>query len=77
MMARLILGLGNVDRERRLAFVRSHLREAYLDPAAGDPAGWRALIATLGDQGLNCEVATLRRLPFVVEIDPQLTAVLG
>ena len=73
---RLILGLRNVDREHRLAFVRSHLREAYLDPKSGDPKAWQALIAALGDEGLNFDVARLRTLPFVVEIGPLLIAAL-
>lgn len=40
---RVFLGLRDVDREQRLAFVRSHLREAYLDSVSGDPVMWRAL----------------------------------
>jgi hypothetical protein len=74
---RLMLGLKNVARAQRLQFVRSHLREAYLDPVAGDPVAWRALIAALGDEGLSCGVATLRALPFAVELGPCITAALG
>jgi hypothetical protein len=74
---RLILGLRNVDREQRLAFVRLHLREAYLDPVAGDPMAWQALIATLGDDGLNYGVAALRAVPFTVELGRRVTAALG
>jgi hypothetical protein len=74
---RLILGLRNVGREQRLAFIGLHLREAYLDPVAGDPMAWQALIATLGDDGLNYGVADLRELPFTVELDRWLTAALG
>lgn len=74
---RLILGLRNVDREQRAVFVRSHLREACLDPVSGDPVAWRALVAALGDEGRNCGVTALRRLPFAVEFGPRLTAALG
>jgi hypothetical protein len=74
---RLLLGLANVDRERWLTFVRSHLYEAYMDPVSGDPMAWQALIASLGDEGLDCVVATLRALPFAVEFGPRLTAALG
>jgi hypothetical protein len=66
-----------VDREQRLAFVRAHLREASLDPVAGDPVAWRALIATLGNEGLNYGVADLRAAPFTVELGSRLTAALG
>jgi hypothetical protein len=74
---RLLLGLANVDRERWLTFVRSQLYEAYMDPVSGDPMAWQALIAALGDEGLNCGVATLRALPFAVEFGPRLIAALG
>jgi hypothetical protein len=49
-----------------------HLREAFLDPVSGDPTACRALIAALGDEGANCGVATLRALPFAVELGPRL-----
>lgn len=74
---RLLLGLADVDPARRLTFVRSHLYETYIDPVSGDPMAWQALIAALGDEGLNCGVAALRALPFVVEFGPRLTAALG
>jgi hypothetical protein len=74
---RLLLGLAKVDPERWLTFVRSHLHEAYMDPVSGDPMAWQALIAALGDEGLNCGVSALRALPFAVEFGPRLTAALG
>lgn len=68
--ARVILGLAGIEQDERKAFIEAHLREAYLDPAAGDPAAWRALIAALGDAGLNYRVEQIRTLPFSVEIAP-------
>lgn len=63
----LILGLRGIDVDSRLAFIEGALREAFLDSRAGDPQGWQALIAALGDEGLNYDVARLRALPFAIE----------
>jgi hypothetical protein len=73
----LILGLKNVSPEQRSTFVKLHLREAYLDPGSSDPTAWRALIAALGDEGASCAVATLRALPFAVELGPRLRRALN
>lgn len=67
--ARVILGLADVEQGERRTFIEAHLREAYLDPV-GDPAAWRALIAALGDEGINFRVAQLKVLPFSVEFGP-------
>jgi hypothetical protein len=47
--SQVILGPADVDLGERNTFIEAHLREAYLDPVAGDPAARVALIATLGD----------------------------
>jgi hypothetical protein len=41
-------------------FVRLHLVELHLDPFSGDPVFWHALLAALGEEGVSCEVETLR-----------------